>query len=201
MVQNLYIIRHGQVEDSSCYWGILDVGISVQGSITAKQLQSYFRNVDFDFIISSPQIRAIQTAKIIVSQMSVPIILNERVAAKDYGNFNGTKKQIVHEIRNQQNEYKTTQQKWNWKPECGESYWDVAIRIIALIQELATLNASHVIIVTHEGILKVFDCVFTGELDRINKKFDYGDIAIFDFNKLLKIANAKNSVLNYKISK
>ena len=88
----LYIIRHGQTELNSRHvlqgrsdHPLNEAGIQ-QAREAARRLQSL--GIRFDRVYSSPLIRAVQTAEIVVPNTE-PVI-DERLIEMDYGPYEGT---------------------------------------------------------------------------------------------------------------
>ena len=88
----LYIVRHGQTELNSRHvlqgrsdHPLSEAGIQ-QAREAARRLQSL--GIRFDRVYSSPLIRAVQTAEIVVPNTE-PVI-DERLIEMDYGSYEGT---------------------------------------------------------------------------------------------------------------
>ena len=66
---NLYLIRHGDAENISKGMRDFDRAITPEGELKIKHAAHYWKNAipGFDHILSSPYVRAMQTAKIIAS--------------------------------------------------------------------------------------------------------------------------------------
>ena len=87
----IYIIRHGQTElnNRRIIQGRSDHPLNENGLAQAKQAAVRLSGISFDAVYSSPLIRAIQTAKIIVPDAE-PVI-DDRLVDMDYGPFEGTR--------------------------------------------------------------------------------------------------------------
>ena len=88
---NLYIVRHGQTELNAEHraQGRNGKPLNEVGIEQAKELKKKFKkeNIKFDYIYSSPQERAIQTAKI--STGIDDIIIDDRLNVYDLGTADG----------------------------------------------------------------------------------------------------------------
>ena len=84
------IIRHGQTELNSrrIIQGRSDYPLNENGIAQARQASDKLNGIAFDFVYSSPLIRAIQTAKILAPDADP--ILDGRLVDMDYGPFEGT---------------------------------------------------------------------------------------------------------------
>ena len=90
----LYVIRHGQTE-----WNILkkvqgkaDISLNEKGIEQARQTKKELDNEKIDLIICSPLKRAKETAQIINENRNIPIIVDDRISERDFGEFEGMSK-------------------------------------------------------------------------------------------------------------
>ena len=87
----LYITRHGQTD-----WNVLmkvmgrcDEPLNEKGLLQASETRDNLLNTDIDLIICSPLQRARQTAETINKDRNIPIIYDERIIERDFGEFEG----------------------------------------------------------------------------------------------------------------
>lgn len=87
----IYIVRHGQTD-----WNVLrkiqgqvDTELNETGIKQAEIIRDELINVPIDLIISSPLIRAKKTAEIINENRNIPIIYDERIMERDFGEYEG----------------------------------------------------------------------------------------------------------------
>ena len=85
----IYIIRHGQTELNSrkVLQGRSDHPLNERGIAQAQEAAEKLRSVSFDAVYSSPLIRAVRTAKIVVPELEP--ILDERLIEMEYGPYEG----------------------------------------------------------------------------------------------------------------
>lgn len=85
----IYIIRHGKTELNrvKALQGRSDHPLNEEGILQAKAAAEKLRGVSFDHVFSSPLIRALQTAEIIVPEKK-PVI-DDRLIEMDYGPYEG----------------------------------------------------------------------------------------------------------------
>lgn len=85
----IYIIRHGKTElnRAKALQGRSDHPLNEEGILQAKEAAEKLRDVSFDYVFSSPLIRALQTAEIIVPEKK-PVI-DDRLIEMDYGPYEG----------------------------------------------------------------------------------------------------------------
>ncbi|MFD2611604.1 histidine phosphatase family protein [Paenibacillus gansuensis] len=87
----IYVVRHGQTDlnREGKLQGRMGLPLNDVGLEQAKQLRAKFENVVFDYIYSSPQERAVQTAEIATGKKAV---IDERLDVFDLGNADFLKK-------------------------------------------------------------------------------------------------------------
>ena len=80
----LYLIRHGQtdINKENRIQGRHGLPLNVTGIKQANSTKEKLKNIKFDFVFSSPQVRAIQTAKIV---SGVEPVIDERLNVFDIG--------------------------------------------------------------------------------------------------------------------
>ena len=87
----IYIVRHGQTEKNKAnvLQGRSDVPLNEAGRQQAEEVREQFiqAGIYFDFVYTSPLIRAVQTAEIIADE--TPQIMDERLIEMDYGPYEG----------------------------------------------------------------------------------------------------------------
>ncbi|HUB94158.1 MAG TPA: histidine phosphatase family protein [Verrucomicrobiae bacterium] len=70
----VYLVRHGQSEgNTSPVFQSFKSPLSTKGKEQANRVASRFEHLDFEVLISSPQVRAQQTAAAIATKASKPI--------------------------------------------------------------------------------------------------------------------------------
>ena len=87
----LYVVRHGQTDINlnNQINSINDEDLNETGISQALKLKEYIKDIDYDLIICSPLKRARQTAEVINMERNIPIIYDERVIERDFGEFEG----------------------------------------------------------------------------------------------------------------
>ncbi|WP_409276105.1 histidine phosphatase family protein [Neobacillus sp. SCS-31] len=80
----IYIIRHGQTNLNKEHkmQGRMGLPLNEHGIEQAKALREILKKIDFDFVFSSPQERAVQTAEIVTGKRA---ILDDRLDVFDLG--------------------------------------------------------------------------------------------------------------------
>ena len=90
----ILLTRHGQTQ-----WNVLgkvqgkaDIELNENGILQAEETGEILKNENIDLIICSPLKRAKQTAEIINKNRNVPIIYDEDIIERDFGEFEGVNK-------------------------------------------------------------------------------------------------------------
>lgn len=145
----IYLTRHSQTvwNEEKRLQGRLDSPLTYQGQENALALKAYIKDMSFDYIYSSPILRAYKTACTLFEEND--IIKDKRLVEMNFGIFEGMK---ISDIQMQSDLYN---QLWN-HPEMfdripqGESYDEVILRIKSFLADLKNLDQnSHIFIVTH----------------------------------------------------
>ncbi|MDO4268292.1 MAG: histidine phosphatase family protein [Eubacteriales bacterium] len=87
----LYIIRHGETD-----WNVIgrlqgqtDIPLNENGIRLAGITGQALSQIPFDFAISSPLKRALQTAQLVLEGRNVPIFLDDRIREISFGSWEG----------------------------------------------------------------------------------------------------------------
>ncbi len=148
----IYITRHSKTlwNKEGRLQGSKDSVLLQEGIDNAFKLKEYIKDIDFDYIYSSPILRAYQTAKILFKEDD--IICDKRLAEMNFGVFEGRRtKDIVNNAQDCEI-YKNLwahPEKFTRIPQ-GESYDEVVIRVKSFLNELEQKDSnSQIMIVTH----------------------------------------------------
>lgn len=165
----IFFIRHGQttgdLEDR--YGGDYDDQLSEDGRKQAEILLSELRNKGIETIISSPLIRALETAKII-SNLDCPIVIEPGFKERNqYGILTG---KIKSEAKNQFPDLVEKLKDRLNAIEGAESYEDFKNRIQMTFDKLISSSSyTCVAVIWHGGSMRVLfrDILKKGELEEI----------------------------------
>mgnify|MGYP003371975395 CR=1 FL=1 len=145
----IYIVRHGQTDwnMSKQLQGHNPIPINENGRKEADIARTKIEKLNFDKIISSDLLRAIQTTQIINKYLSKDVILDSRLRSVDYGTLEG---RFIPEILQEEWDlYNSTPSFFN-----AESTEDVYFRIKNFFDEQFSKN-ENVLIVAHGGTLRI----------------------------------------------
>ncbi len=134
----LYIIRHG-ITDWNRYQklqGRTDIPLNEEGRKMAMAAATKYKDVHFDVCYSSPLIRALETARLILKGRDIPIITDVRLMEMSFGIYEGTEnyrstpmKGITEFFRNPED--------YSDIPEGAESMDDLFSRTGAFLKDIA----------------------------------------------------------------
>lgn len=152
----LYITRHGTTE-----WNIerrlqgwADSPLTEDGRNRAIKLGKSLKDIDFDMIYSSPQQRALSTAKFINGDKNTEIKIHDGLKELRYGLWEGM---YISDIEKNYPEdyysYKNTPEQY--LPEDGESIMDLFQRVKSFLKEITTKDYKNILIVSHGITIKV----------------------------------------------
>jgi alpha-ribazole phosphatase len=152
----LFLIRHGQTEWNAegRYQGYKDTELTEYGKKQAALAAKYLSKVVFTNIYSSPQKRALETAKIFSVNIDLKIIARENLRELNFGLWEGLKFEELNKI------YHNDYQEWlkdpfNNTPTNGESFKSLTVRASNEIDRILSENpdGSNIAIITHGGII------------------------------------------------
>lgn len=152
------LTRHGQTE-----WNVLgrvqgraDIGLNENGIQQAEETAKSLSKEKIDLILCSPLKRAKQTAEIICKNRDIPIIYDEDVIERDFGEFEGiNKKEFDFE-----GYWSYKQNKQYEKAENIKVFFD---RVYNFLDRIRTeYSDKRILIVAHGGISIPVNCYFNG---------------------------------------
>ncbi|MBR4555296.1 MAG: histidine phosphatase family protein [Ruminococcus sp.] len=145
----IYIIRHGRTElnKANVLQGRSDHPLNDEGIRQVEEAAKLLESIDFDYVYSSPLIRAVQTARIVAPDKEIQ--LDDRLIEMDYGKYEGTDlRNIPEEIRIFFSDFVR-----NPAPDSMEPLADVVKRTGAFLEELRSIRGN-ILISTHAIAMK-----------------------------------------------
>lgn len=157
---NLYIIRHGQTE-----WNVLrrlqgwnNSNLTEQGIKDAERLSERLKHIDFDYIYSSPQPRALDTANIIKANRSIDISLLDGLKEIGFGVWEGMSiDEINKKYDGHYNTYINTPHLY--EPIDGESFEDIFKRVEESLKTIISKGGNNILIVSHGVTIKILTSI------------------------------------------
>lgn len=154
----LYIVRHGQTDWNSQHkvQGKADISLNSKGIAQAEEIRKKLENELIDLIICSPLKRAKETAEVINRDRNIPIIYDEEISERDFGEFEG----------NNQKDFDFNGF-WSYKQdqhyESAENIKDFFYRIYTRLDKIKNdYKSKRILLVTHGGVSIAIECYFNG---------------------------------------
>lgn len=151
----LYCARHGKTDwnHQDKIQGRTDNPLNEEGIMQAVRLGEACRDFGIDIIISSPLIRALDTAKEVSKTTGAPIITDDRLIEQDYGIYEGQHRFCEGFLSNKR--------QFAYKYPGGESMMMLAQRVYNLLDEIKEkYSGKTVMIVCHGGVLRALHTYF-----------------------------------------
>lgn len=155
---DILITRHGQTD-----WNVLkkvqgkaDIDLNENGREQATIIAKKIDLEKIDLIISSPLKRALQTTEIINKSKGIPVIIDERISERDFGEFEGKRTSDFN-----------YEEFWSYKANKGyikaENIRDFFDRVYDFLNEVKEkYKDKRILIVTHGGVSILMKCYFSG---------------------------------------
>lgn len=149
------LVRHGQTERSkvSAYSGRLDIPLTELGREQARQAAQRLSGEGVDAVITSPLVRARDTAQAIADATGAPLRVDDRLTEVDYGPFEGLDRDGARA------KFGEAFEAWRADPFGSpvpgmEPLPDALTRVRAATAEVLGAH-EHPVIVGHQGILRI----------------------------------------------
>lgn len=139
----IYIFRHGQTDDNAnfIFSGVREAHLTDKGKEQALTLAQKLKDKKIHLLISSPQIRAIDTMKLAVSlnleAKDLEINIDERIRERAYGDWTGKSKLEFH--LEDPNTLLQVRRDYVHAPPNGESIEMVCKRVSSFCDEIVPL--------------------------------------------------------------
>jgi broad specificity phosphatase PhoE len=153
----LYFVRHGESEANTLSvisnrglrYGLTDVGRQQAAALAAR-----LKDIRFAKIVSSPLLRAIQTAEIVSHELGVPYQVTDALREYDCGSLEGQSFQAHwDDYLRLSRDWQAG--KWDNHFQGGESLLDIQARFVPFIERITREcgEADNILLVSHGGTL------------------------------------------------
>lgn len=195
----IFLVRHGETDWNlkGKIQGNTDIELNKTGIKQAYELSNKMleKNYKFSKIYSSPQKRALQTAKILSENTNIECIVVDELKEMNLGKWEGLAWSEVRE--NYPLEYKEWFVKRRYtKTPNGESYEEMLERVLDSLYKIIDDNSDNIVIVTHSAVIMSLQCYITNtDFDKMTKfRTDNASILEIDSNLLIKLkeSNLRN---------
>ncbi|MFS0906674.1 histidine phosphatase family protein [Priestia aryabhattai] len=161
----IFLARHGESEANQR--GImesrLNSSLTSKGIRQVEYLASRLKKEELHFIYTSPSSRTTKTAEMIKGTREVTLIKDEQLYEIDLGPWDG----LTPKEANESNPIQYDKFRNNpglYRPEKGESFFDVQKRAITFLSRIIKDHKDQtVLIVSHGAVLKLMMCYFKEE--------------------------------------
>jgi len=185
----LYITRHGQtqwnIERRLQGWN--DSPLTRIGVKRANDLANRLSGIDFDYVYTSDQNRAIKTADIVLKDKTTRKIQLDSLREIGFGSWEGmTLEEIEEKYEDGFNTYLNDPE--NYHPIEGESIFQLFKRVSLALDEILKNGGDNVLIVSHGVTIRALLCVIKG-------------IGVDGFKNTHILAGTSLSIFDYKENK
>ena len=152
----LVLVRHAEAETSArgrCY-GTLDVGLSETGRAQCGALARALAGERPEAVVSSPRIRALETARAIAERHGVEVRVDDGLRELDFGELEGrTYDEIAATLPELYAAWMTQPTRVRFPG--GESYEELEKRSVAVVDSLLDAYGERTVVaVTHGGVIR-----------------------------------------------
>ncbi len=175
---HFYFIRHGEtfwnVSNKIC--GATDIGLTEKGFAQARQTAEAMlaEGIRADMIISSPLIRAADTARTISEITGIPMRTDDRIAEQSFGIYEGTARDGM--------EFHEAKKRFADRYEGGESMFQAAHRVYGLLDEITSQEDTVYILVAHNGLARLVQSYFTSMTNEEFASYGIPNCAVMRFD-------------------
>lgn len=168
-----------------------DIDLSPNGRRQADAVGRWLASADPalrpDLVVSSPYRRAVETAQRAMSDLDVPLLLDERLRERDLGVFDGLTGAGIRAAFPDEAARRGKVGKFYYQPPSGESWSDVALRVRSFVADLREVDAATVWCFAHQAVIMSFRYVLEGldeqELLRIDGENRLGNASITRYRR------------------
>lgn len=154
-------VRHGETNLNypiRRMQGISNYDLNDNGIKQAQITRDKLANEEFALIISSPLLRAKHTAEIINEFKNLPLVLDDRIIERNYGNLEGEK--YKEEYCNLDYDFESIG---------GESLDKYKSRLKEFIHDIKKkYHDKKILVVAHNGVISIISCILEGDPENGN---------------------------------
>lgn len=178
----VYFVRHGQTDWNVEHkiMGRTDIELNDEGRRQAQVMREKLSSVHFDYILSSPLLRAKETAEIIaLSHPNANFAVLEELTERNFGDYEG---------KPNNGDYYGLWFANNTSMPNGESVKDLRGRVFSFLDSLAELySGKDLLLVSHGGVGVIIESYFRGAPES-NDFLEYvtknGELKVYEIESL-----------------
>ncbi len=156
------MIRLGLIRHARTPWnlekkiqGSTDIPLNPEGKEEAARWGKILISEPFDAILSSPLIRARETALILSDRMGIPLCVDKDLREQDFGDWEGLRINDIREKDPKAVEFQESRG-WEFRPPGGESRNRVLERVTkAFERAVKNFENQYILVVTHQSVIKI----------------------------------------------
>lgn len=156
---NIFFIRHGESIDAlNRVVQREDTSLSEKGIKQVEECVKDLKDINFEYIASSPYRRAIQTSEIVLNELGIkykPILLDILKEARRPSEIIGRSKEDEY-VKDILNDIESNHTDPNWKYSDEESFIDIKNRVLELREYLIGLDKDNVLLFSHGHLIRMF---------------------------------------------
>ena len=172
----LYFVRHGEtywnVENKIC--GATDIALTQRGHQQAVETGRMIveKHIRFDEILSSPLVRASETARHISEITGVPMRIEQRLIEQNFGKYESTPRDGA--------EFQLAKEQFLNRYGTGESMMRLGQRIYNLLDDIRRDEKTY-LLVAHNGIARVVQSYFYDMTNEEYARFGVKNCAVLEY--------------------
>jgi 2,3-bisphosphoglycerate-dependent phosphoglycerate mutase len=188
----LVVVRHHESEWNKLgkWTGVTDVHLSPLGFEKSKEMGKLIKDVNFDYIFDSTQIRSQETLfsmlSVSTNNMGVQIERIKELNERDYGDYTGKNKWEMKKILGDK-EFENIRRSWDHPIPNGESLKMVYERVLPFFLDRVIpilKEGKNVLIVAHgnsmRALIKYIENI--SDKDIVNLEFEFGEVIFYDLD-------------------
>ena len=161
MLEELILIRHSNIgkEFKGIFVGKTDVPLSADGKLQAERLRPYLESVPRTAVLSSPQLRCRETARIATESLGLPVEVDNDLREIDFGRWEClTFDKIVSADPRAADGWARYDRDFTFPG--GERIGDFLSRVSAVGDRIASRGTGRTVVFTHGGVIRALICHF-----------------------------------------
>ncbi len=180
----IFIFRHGETTDGAdgIFSGTRDCDLTQKGVLEVQKIGEALKNEIVTKAYRSTQLRSKKTLEIVLFfHPTIPIIVDDRIRERDYGDLTGLKKTEVE--RQNPEQYKLWHRSYEATPPNGESIKDVEVRVFSFIADLKKdLKPDDVVFISaHGNSIRPMRKYFEGLTNEEMSTFEHTPAKIYSY--------------------
>ena len=178
----ILLTRHGKTEWNALkkVQGKADIALNEEGIKQANDTRILLKNENIDLILCFPLTRAMQTAQIINRERNIPMVFDERLSERDFGEFEG--------MPNTEFDYEAF---WSYKQNIqyhkAENIRGFFQRVYGFLDDIhLKYKDKRILLVAHGGVSIPVYCYFDGIPDKdtlLGLALDHCEIAKYVYQE------------------